>query len=122
MSKVFDQICEEGRQEIIDQLLASGMSQQEINERLSGRIRPVSKYSGPSDDPEERITAAKSLFGCIPYGKLQENEIPLSMNLNALPENKGIKAMKAASVIAEKNGLSDMTLDEINMEIGEVRK
>lgn len=67
MSKVFDQICEEGRQEIIDQLLASGMSQQEINERLSGRIRPVSKYSGPSDDPEERITAAKSLFGCIPY-------------------------------------------------------
>lgn len=41
---------------------------------------------------------------------------------DALPENKGIKAIKAASVIAEKNGLSGMTLDEINMEIAEVRK
>jgi len=30
--------------------------------------------------------------------------------------------MKAASRIAEENGISDMTLDEINAEIAEARK
>lgn len=53
---------------------------------------------------------------------IQENGIPFSMNLNDLSENKAIKAMKSASRIAEENGLSDMTLDEINAEIAEVRK
>lgn len=53
---------------------------------------------------------------------IQENGIPFSMNLNDLSENRAIKAMKAASRIAEENGISDMTLDEINAEISEARK
>lgn len=53
---------------------------------------------------------------------IQENGIPFSMKLDDLPENKGLKAMKAASKIAYENGISDMTLDEINAEISEVRK
>ena len=53
---------------------------------------------------------------------VQENGIPFTMNLNDLSENKAVKAMKAASRIAAENGLSDMTLDEINAEIAEARK
>lgn len=53
---------------------------------------------------------------------IQENGIPFSMNLNDLPENKAISAMKAASKIAIQNGISNMTLDEINAEIADVRK
>lgn len=53
---------------------------------------------------------------------IQENGIPFSMNLNDMSENKAISAMKSASRIAEENGLSDMTLEEINAEIAEARK
>lgn len=53
---------------------------------------------------------------------IQENGIPFSMNLNDISENKAIRAMKAASRIAEENGIADMTLDEINAEIAEARK
>ena len=52
----------------------------------------------------------------------QENGIPFSMNINNLSQNKGLEAMKAASMIAEENGIADMTLDEINAEIAEARK
>ena len=52
----------------------------------------------------------------------QENRIPFSMNVNDIPRNKGIEAMRAASRIAEENGISDMTLQEINKEISAVRK
>lgn len=48
--------------------------------------------------------------------------IPFSMTLNPEPENKGIEAMKRASRIAEENGISDMSLEEINAEIVEARK
>ena len=53
---------------------------------------------------------------------IQENGIPFSMNLNDISENKAIRAMKAASRIAEENGIADMTLDEINAEIAAARK
>ncbi len=53
---------------------------------------------------------------------IQENGIPFSMKLDEEPENKGVKAMKAASLIARQNGISEMTLDEINAEIAEARK
>ena len=52
----------------------------------------------------------------------QENGIPFSMNVNDLPKNRGLEAMKEASRIAEKNGIADMTLEEINAEIDSVRK
>jgi len=53
---------------------------------------------------------------------IQENGIPFSMKLEKEPENRAIAAMKAASRIAEENGIADMTLDEINAEIAEARK
>ena len=53
---------------------------------------------------------------------VQENGIPFSMKLEDKPESPGLRAMKAASRIAEENGIADMTLEEINAEIAEARK
>lgn len=52
---------------------------------------------------------------------IQERGIPFSMKLEN-EEKPGISAMKRATRIAEKYGISDMSLDEINEEIAEVRK
>ena len=53
---------------------------------------------------------------------VQENGIPFSMKLSGDGESPAMKAMKAASRIAEENGIADMSLDEINAEIAEARK
>ena len=53
---------------------------------------------------------------------IQENGIPFSMKLEKKTGNRAIDAMKAASRIAEENGISDMTQDEINAEIAKARK
>lgn len=53
---------------------------------------------------------------------IQENGVPFSMKVDDISENRGMKAMKEASRIAAMNGISDMTLDEINAEITEARK
>lgn len=53
---------------------------------------------------------------------VQENGIPFPMKLDSRSESAALKAMKAASRIAEENGISDMTLDEINAEITAARK
>lgn len=53
---------------------------------------------------------------------IQENGIPFSMNLNNFSENKAVAAMKNASKLAIQNGISDLTLDEINAEIAKARK
>ena len=52
---------------------------------------------------------------------IQENGIPFSMKLTDNTEPRGLAAMKAASRIAEQNGISDITLDEINAEIRAAR-
>lgn len=43
------------------------------------------------------------------------------VNLNSSPEEEILKAMKKCSRIAAENGISDMTLEEINEEIGKAR-
>ena len=48
---------------------------------------------------------------------IQENGVPFSMKIENEPVNKGFEALKAASKIAEENGFSEMTLEEINAEI-----
>ncbi len=53
---------------------------------------------------------------------IKENGIPFSMKLDDTNDSKALEAMKTASRIAEENGISDMTLDEINAEIAETRK
>jgi DNA-damage-inducible protein J len=53
---------------------------------------------------------------------VQENGIPFSMRLDdGTQENPGLRAMKAASRIAAENGISDLSLDEINAEIAAAR-
>ena len=52
---------------------------------------------------------------------IKERGIPFSMKLDASSEDTALKALKRASQIAEENGIADMTLDEINAEISEVR-
>lgn len=53
---------------------------------------------------------------------IQENGVPFSMKIEEKSAGKGLEALKAASRIAEENGISDMTLDEINEEIAQARK
>lgn len=53
---------------------------------------------------------------------IQENGIPFSMKLDNVSESKALKAMKEASRIAEANGISEMTLEDINAEIAEARR
>lgn len=55
---------------------------------------------------------------------VMENGIPFRMTLPKAPYNaeRGYRAMVEISEDAEKNGVSDMTLDEINAEIDASRK
>ena len=52
---------------------------------------------------------------------VHDNGVPFPLQL-LQKENKGLAAMKAASMLAAKNGISDMGLEEINAEIEMVRK
>lgn len=52
---------------------------------------------------------------------VSENGIPFSMRIDD-EENAGIRAMRLAQRIARKQGISDMSLDDINAEIAEARK
>lgn len=52
---------------------------------------------------------------------VSENGVPFDMRISDA-ENAGIAAMRRAQKIAEKRGIADMTLDEINAEIAEARK
>ncbi len=53
---------------------------------------------------------------------VEEKGIPFEMRIGEEPENPAIEAMKEASRIAKENGISDMTLDEINAEINAARQ
>lgn len=53
---------------------------------------------------------------------IQENGVPFSMKIEENTTNKGFEALKKGSRIAEENGISDMTLDEINEEIAQARR
>lgn len=54
---------------------------------------------------------------------VQENGIPFSMKLDDDGSTaRALAAMKQASHIAAENGISEMTLDEINEEIAAARK
>lgn len=53
---------------------------------------------------------------------VQEEGIPFDLKIGIPPRNKGIELMRKISKRAEKNGISNMTLEEINTEISEARK
>ena len=54
---------------------------------------------------------------------VQERGVPFNLKLNTVPTaEEAIAAMKKISDIAQANGTSELTLDEINAEIAAVRK
>ena len=54
---------------------------------------------------------------------VQERGVPFNLKLNTIPTaEEAIAAMKKISDIAQTNGTSELTLDEINAEIAAVRK
>lgn len=53
---------------------------------------------------------------------IEENGFPFSMILTEKTPSPAIAAMKKAGQIAKQNGISEMSLDEINAEIAEARK
>ena len=52
---------------------------------------------------------------------IKERGISFSMKLDEPSDNSALAALKRASRIAEENGIADMSLDEINAEISDVR-
>lgn len=57
---------------------------------------------------------------CIDRLNIEEG-FPFSMTIEKKEENPGIAALKRSSRIAAENGISEMSLDDINAEIAEVR-
>ena len=53
---------------------------------------------------------------------ISENGIPFSMNVDEIEENQAIRTMREISSRAKETGISEMSLDEINAEIQEVRR
>lgn len=53
--------------------------------------------------------------------EIRRNAFGEGINLIPSPEEEILKAMKECSRISAKNGISDMTLEEINEEIGKAR-
>ena len=53
---------------------------------------------------------------------VQENGVPFSMKLEESGSVRALEAMKQASRIAEENGISEMSLEEINAEIDAARQ
>ena len=68
------------------------------------------------------VLICRRICGCVFQGLSADNGIPFSMKLDDNKENSAIAAMKKASRIAAENGIAEMSLDEINAEIAEVRK
>ena len=53
--------------------------------------------------------------------EIKQSNFEAGVNLNSSPEEEILKAMKECSRIAAENGISDMSLEEINEEIGKAR-
>ena len=53
---------------------------------------------------------------------IQVNEADFEETLNDLRQVRGLRALRALQSQAKANGLSDMTLDDINAEIAEARR
>ncbi len=53
---------------------------------------------------------------------VQENGIPFSMKIGDDSLTAALRAMRSAGERAERLGIADMSLDEINAEIAEARK
>lgn len=88
------------------------------NTLVQFRTEEISRIKAASICEKLGIDLPTYLRMCISR-LIQENGVPFSMKIDDISENRGMKAMKEASRIAAENGISDMTLDEINAEISE---
>lgn len=91
------------------------------NTLVQFRTEEISRIKAASICEKLGIDLPTYLRMCISR-LIQENGVPFSMKIDDISENRGMRAMKEASRIAAENGISDMTLDEINAEISESRK
>ena len=53
--------------------------------------------------------------------RIEDTAKTKATSINDIPRNRGLEAMKEASRIATMNGISEMTLEEINAEINAKR-
>ena len=95
--------------------MATSLLQVRVEDSLKDQVATVFKNLGIDTSTAVRMFLKRAVM---------ENGIPFRMTLPKTPYNaeRGYRAMVEISEGAEKNGLSDMTLDEINAEIDASRK
>ena len=92
-----------------------GVLQVRVDEELKNQANAIFEEMGLDLSTAVRMFLKRAVM---------ENGIPFRMTLPKAPYNaeRGYRAMVEISEGAEKNGMSDMTLDEINAEIEASRK
>lgn len=95
--------------------MATSLLQVRVEDSLKDEAAAVFENLGIDTSTAVRMFLKRSVM---------ENGIPFRMTLPKTPyaAERGYRAMVEMSESAEKNGLSDMTLDEINAEIDASRK
>ena len=95
--------------------MATSLLQVRVEDSLKDQVATVFKNLGIDTSTAVRMFLKRAVM---------ENGIPFRMTLPKTPYNaeRGYRAMVEISEGAEKDGLSDMTLDEINAEIDASRK
>jgi DNA-damage-inducible protein J len=95
--------------------MATSLLQVRVEDSLKDQAAVVFEYLGIDTSTAVRMFLKRAVM---------ENGIPFKMTLPKTPyaAERGYRAMVEMSESAEKNGLSDMTLDEINAEIDASRK
>ena len=91
--------------------MANSLVQLRIDEKLKAEVTDIYEELGLDLPTAIRMFLKRSV---------QERGIPFSMKLPDSPTaEEAIQAMRTMSISAEENGISDMSLDEINKEIQE---
>lgn len=93
--------------------MANALVQVRVDEKLKTDATNIYEELGIDLPTAIRIFLKRSV---------QEKGIPFSMKLTDIKsENKAIEAMRMMSESAEENGVSELSLEEINQEIQAVR-
>ena len=94
--------------------MPNSLIQLRIDEKLQTEATDIYERLGMDLPTAIRIFLTRSV---------EERGIPFSMKLKteSYKAEEAVKAMREMSKIAEENGISDMTLDEINAEINAAR-
>lgn len=93
--------------------MASSVMQIRVDEQLRNEAAELYERLGIDLPTAVRMFMKRSIM---------VNGIPFSMTLPKNSQEKAMVAMKEIQDSAEQNGLTEMTLDEINAEITEARK